>query len=187
MPGFSELVSSDAVYVMGWILIHSLWIACVPAIVLFGLLRCVPTRYCNTRYLISCLGMIAMVVGIALGSLIVPERMIEEPLAVAPLASTVLTDQPDTATPDVNAESRGEVDPLSVSPNSGDSVTAADKPSASRGTAAIQPNDAASGDQGESPSASWTTQLVEAAQPWVAWLVPAWLIGVVAMTSAWPR
>ncbi|MBX2850289.1 MAG: M56 family metallopeptidase, partial [Phycisphaeraceae bacterium] len=189
MQSYSELLSSEAANIIGWALIHSLWLLFLPAIALWIVLRLLPTRFCNARYLIGCTTLLIMVSAIGLAGLLAPDRdTAVDPVGFLDPGGEGLSaaDAGDGAAPLLQAESTSPnnvvhdpsssiieplapSDPLLSKPNSS---------SPAAGASLFREGDAVSGEQGGAVEAGWYARLAKAAQPWVAWLVPGWLVGV---------
>lgn len=174
----NEALSSDLVYHLGWMLLHSLWLMAALAIVTGVALKLVPTRFCNLRYVLSSATLALMLCSFTLAALWVPPRneIVDTQLTVASgiessdsLAVDASIPAPQTLSGEI-VEQGVELLPPAPLEDHPDAFSA---PTASKAASEIHAD--------ESKAAGWQARLVEAVRVRVVWIVPFWLIGVFAV------
>lgn len=197
MQFLNELLSSDAVHHLGWMLLHSLWLMLIPAVLLGLLLFVVPKRMSSVRYVVSTLSLLLMAGSLGVAGLLVPDRPVmdeapsqdlaqaQDPAIGSPLLKPLTPMAPTEELPadpdalrDWIADSNGlPFDPATAAPPDPQPTpeNIHTQPKAASGS-----SEAASG-PAKGASGGWYARTIAAAEPYVAWAVPLWLGGVVVL------
>jgi beta-lactamase regulating signal transducer with metallopeptidase domain len=181
MGVISEALSSDLVYHLGWMLLHSLWLITALAVVVWVTLKLIPKQFCNLRYGLSCAAMLLMMASLALTTLWVPER--SERVDARVLDASAL-DGPHTADRAVLAPHSQDRESKGQGVEVADALPYLDLPpdSSMPSLSASLASDSALEEYAVGTEAlGWQGGVVEVARRWVAWIVPVWLMGVFVM------
>lgn len=172
----SDMLSSAIVQRLGWTLLHSVWQLVLVAILLSALLAALRRRSAEARYLVACIGLIAMPAsGMATYWWLV----------ACPAAEHAGTTADDEVRPSESIEVRDEVAPDGfaevppfVSPGLVDqgpsSANAAEPPHVENGHR--------SADGAIVTLASLPHRIAEGLAPWLPWITLAWLSGVMLVS-----
>jgi beta-lactamase regulating signal transducer with metallopeptidase domain len=154
-----ELLSSPAAYRLGWTLIHSLWEAAAVGVLAWVALTLLRRSSPQARYVAATAAMAAILVLTVSTALVVqaPAEKSPAPVAAMPLPATPYVGQP----------------PANVGPF----ATVAPAPEPSPAVAAVAPAPAP-----VVSAEAWTARWQRAVEPWLPWLVAAWLAGVLALS-----
>ncbi|MFI4860039.1 MAG: M56 family metallopeptidase [Phycisphaerales bacterium JB063] len=196
MELLERLLSSDLAYHLGWMLLHSLWLMLVPAGLLGLLLLALPGRKSKTRYAVSCVAMLLLAGSLGVAALLVPQRVVTideaeaalaedaepapAPPAETPAPPPVALEGADAVTPGLTdwmgmgGDPASVADPIPGSAALADTDTPADTPDQAVSAEVETSHEPASG-------GGWYARSVAAVEPYIAWAVPLWLFGVVAL------
>ncbi|HUX15042.1 MAG TPA: M56 family metallopeptidase, partial [Phycisphaerae bacterium] len=182
---------SDAVYRLGWTLLHSLWLGVAVAIALAAALGILRRRSAGARYLAGIVAMM-LLVALPVGAFLLvqaPARPSppDQPLAriVSPPPVTPATAEPPPVVvhpsrPPVAPAIGNSVEPM-VPPAQAEPPASAETPVS---LPHIQEPTAASATPAETSRPPTLTRAAQAVEPALPWCVLAWVVGVLAM-SLW--
>jgi len=152
-----ELLSSPVAYRLGWTLVHSLWEVAAVGVLAWAALALLRRRSPQVRY--------AAATG-ALAAILV--------LTVATFLA--IHAPPEKALPVASAPSAPAAPPMTLTPPSGPQVSTALEPA--------DPPAAIASPSPIFPAEAWTARWQRIVEPYLPWLVAAWLAGVLAL-SLW--
>lgn len=173
MTFLSDVLSSATAQRLGWTLLHSIWQFAVIAVFLSALMTALRRRSANTRYLTTCIGLVAM---------LTTSMVTHWWLVACPTADLAVTRVADGAMPRGRIDARDEATPndFAEAPPSTSTELVDDDPSA---VVAAAP--ALVGNYGTSSDAALATlprRIAAGLAPWLPWVSLAWLGGVILIS-----
>lgn len=166
MNRFIDMMSSDLAYQLGWTLLHSLWLGLLITLAMVATLMLIPKRRADLRYACSCIAMLGICTSIGVAIRLIPDRPFEAAPDQAPIILSI----------DPSIESLVEAS-LTATPFAA-TATESDRHPTAAGQSEILIS------QSAALSLVWRQRVIHTVQPWITWVAPVWLLGVL-MLSIW--